>query len=108
MIEPVAPEDFQRVFATAAATVLGGAGYAGLFAWARLKNRRLWLVGAYMCYAASAAAMLLLTRAAHLNGAWQGVVVLMLVGYLLAPHGIWHLCVASHRLERNSRAPPGD
>lgn len=108
MIEPVDPEDLRLVFVAAAAIVVGGVGYAGLFAWARLKNRRRWLAGAYVCYAALAAAVLLLARTAHLNGAWQGVVVLMLVGYLLAPHGIWHLCAASHRLERGSRAPPGD
>jgi hypothetical protein len=31
------------------------------------------------------------------NTFWTVIVVLMLVGYLLAPHAIWHLCVGPMR-----------
>jgi hypothetical protein len=39
-----------------------------------------------------------LANAAHLlhSSFWSGVVALMLLGYLAAPHGIWHLCVGTH------------
>jgi hypothetical protein len=30
------------------------------------------------------------------NTFWSVIVMLMLVGYLVAPHGIWHLCVHTH------------
>jgi hypothetical protein len=44
-------------------------------------------------------ATLSLARALDLGGAWRAVVIVMLVGYLLAPHAIWHLSVATHGAE---------
>jgi hypothetical protein len=38
----------------------------------------------------------MLADALHLTGFWISIVVVMLVGYLLAPHGIWLLCVNTH------------
>ena len=72
------------------------AGYAGLFAWAKLRGKPRVLFWAYACYAGLVASTFLLARATHLNGQWQILVGLMLIGYLLAPRGIWKLCVASH------------
>ena len=99
MIEPVALQDFFVTFFSAAAVILFGAGYAGLFAWARLGNRRYLMPWAYGCYATLAIAVYALAGAAHLHGNWTVVTVLMLLGYLLAPHAIWHLCAATHRTE---------
>ena len=96
MIEPVELKDFFITFFSAALVILFGAGYAGLYAWARLRGKPGLLLWAYACYAALAAATFTLARAAHLNGEWRILVGLMLVGYLLAPLGIWKLCAASH------------
>ena len=96
MIDAVAPEDFVATFAACAFIVLFGAGYAGLFAWSRIARRKRFLLGAAFCYAALAGSVLLLTRLAHLDGAWRAVSALMLAGYLVAPWAIWKLCVASH------------
>ncbi len=96
MIEPVALKDFFITFFSAALVILGGAGYAGLYAWAKMRGNPRLLLWAYACYAALAGATFLLARATHLNGQWQILVGLMLTGYLLAPLGIWKLCVASH------------
>lgn len=35
---------------------------------------------------------------------WALLVALMLLGYLLAPHGIWHLCVGTHDKEQKENA----
>jgi len=96
MIEPVALQDFFITFFSAAMVILSGAGYAALYAWARLSRRRGVMVWAYGCYVLLAAAVVVLADAAHLNGFWRIVVALMLVGYLLAPHGIWRLCADTH------------
>lgn len=96
MIEAVAPQDFIATFAACALIVLFGAGYAGLFAWSRVRRRRDALIAAGIFYAALVLTVMLLSRLAHLDGSWQAVTGLMLVGYLLAPWAIWKLCAASH------------
>lgn len=99
MIEPVDLQDFVMTFFAAAAVILFGAAYAALFAWARLSRQRRWIPWAYVCYGLLAVAVYVLAGAAHLRGPWAAVTVLMLVGYLLAPHAVWHLCTATHRAE---------
>ncbi len=101
MIEPVELKDFFITFFSAASIILAGAGYAGFYAWAKLHGKPRLLLWAYACYAALAGATLILARAAHFNGSWQILVGLMLVGYFLAPPGIWRLCVASHGEEHS-------
>lgn len=96
MIEPVTAEHFLASFVSAAVVILSGAGYAALFAWARLGHRRWTLVAAYLSYAVLVGAVAILAVAANLNGLWRSVVAVMLVGYLLAPHAIWRLCAATH------------
>lgn len=96
MIEPVELKDFFITFFAAASIILCGAGYAGLYAWSKLRGKPGLLLWAYACYAALACATFVLARATHLNGQWQALVGLMLAGYLLAPMGIWKLCAASH------------
>ena len=102
MIEPVAPNDFLLTFLSTATVILFGALYALLFAYARVRQRPRLMPLAYFAYLGLVASVLVLAKVANLlaSGFWTVVVVLMLIGYLLAPHGIWHLCVATHAHER--------
>jgi hypothetical protein len=56
---------------------------------------------AYLAYLGLVVSVLVLAMVANLfaTGFWTFVVVLMLAGYLLAPHAIWHLCVGTHAHE---------
>jgi hypothetical protein len=97
MIEPVALADFFITFFSAAMVILAGAVYALLFAWSRVHGRPRLMFWAYGAYAATFVSVLVLAKAANLHGPfWTSVVLLMLFGYLLAPHGIWRLCVDTH------------
>jgi hypothetical protein len=51
---------------------------------------------AYLAYGMLAVAVLTLSDVLHFDGPWQVITGVMLVGYLVAPHGIWHLCVGMH------------
>jgi hypothetical protein len=61
---------------------------------------------AYAAYAGLFVSVIVLAFAANLfnNPFWTAIVLLMLVGYLLAPHAIWHLCVGTHADERQAAA----
>lgn len=96
MIEPVALQDFFLAFFSAAMTVVMGALYALLFALGKLRQSRGLLSLSYGAYVFLVAAVLLLAQAVNLSGAWQVLVGALLLGYLWAPHGIWHLCVGTH------------
>lgn len=98
MLEPVLLADFFTVFFSAASVILFGAAYALLFAWARVRSRPGLMPLAYAAYAGLAVSAVALARAAHLfhHPFWIAVVLLMLAGYLFAPHAIWHLCVGTH------------
>jgi hypothetical protein len=96
MAEPVAIDGLLTTFLSSAAVIVFGGLYAGLFASARLWRRR-WMMPLALCgYGLTAVAVLTLAQAANLHGMWAWLVVAMLVGYLLAPYGIWYLCVATH------------
>jgi hypothetical protein len=101
MIEPVALKDFFLTFFSAAMVILSGALYALLFAWARVKQRPRLMPLAYLAYLGLVVSVLVLAMVANLfaTGFWTAIVVLMLIGYLLAPHAIWHLCVGTHAHE---------
>ena len=98
MLEPVKLANFFIVFFSAASVILFGASYALLFAWSRIKSRPRLLLVAYAAYAGLVFSVLTLALAANLfnNGFWTFIVLLMLVGYLLAPQAVWHLCVGTH------------
>lgn len=76
--------------------VIMGALYALLFSWSRAYKVPKLMPFAYIAYIGLFISVMVLADATNLNGLWQLVVVTMLVGYLLAPHGIWHLCVGTH------------
>ena len=104
MIEPVALKDFFLMFFSAATVVLAGALYALLFAYARVKQRPRLMPLAYAAYLGLVVSAMVLASVANLfsSGFWIFIVVVMLVGYLLAPHAVWHLCVGTHAGERQS------
>jgi hypothetical protein len=97
VIDPVAPTDLAASFIAAALVVVFGAGYAASYAWARLRGRADLLWWAYGCYGLLVLAVAKLAQVNHLNDAWQALVLMMLVGYLLAPHAIWRLCAGTHQ-----------
>lgn len=96
MYEPVAAADIMKAVIAGAMVVLAGAGYALLFALGKITRSALQATAAYLSYGVLVASVLVLAQALHLNGFWQVLVAVMLVGYLLAPHAIWHLCVGTH------------
>lgn len=98
MTEPVKMADFFITFFSAASVIVFGALYALLFAYARIKKVPRIMPLAYASYAVLFVSVLELANMAHLYGSvfWIFVVLLMLAGYLAAPHAIWHLCVGTH------------
>ncbi|MBU0688168.1 MAG: hypothetical protein KJ850_11530 [Gammaproteobacteria bacterium] len=98
MIEPASLGNFFTIFFTAAMVILLGALYALLFAYSRIRLVPALMPLAYLSYAGLFVSTLVLANAANLlsHPLWVAVVVCMLVGYLLAPHAIWHLCVGTH------------
>ena len=101
MIEPVALKDFFITFFSAAMVIMTGGLYALLFAYARVKRRPRLMPLAYTAYLGLVISVLTLAYAANLfsSSFWTTIVALMLIGYLLAPHAIWHLCVGTHQDE---------
>lgn len=98
MIEPVKIADFFITFFSAASVIIFGALYALLFAYSRMKNIPRVMSLAYIAYAALFASVMELAYVANLFGSlfWIVIVILMLVGYFLAPRAIWRLCVDTH------------
>lgn len=101
MLEPANLADFFTVFFTSAMVIVLGAVYALLFAYSRLKRIPRLMPAAYLAYGGLFISALVLARATHLFNSpwWAAIVVLMLAGYLLAPHAIWHLCTGTHPAE---------
>lgn len=108
MIEPVALKDFFITFFSAAMVIMTGGLYAMLFAYARIKHRPGLMSLAYLSYVGLFVSVMVLASVANLfsNMFWAVIVVLMLIGYLLAPHAIWHLCVGTHQDELADEAEP--
>jgi hypothetical protein len=104
MVEPVAMANFFTVFFSAAMVIMTGALYAILFAYARMKSVPRLMALTYLSYIGLVVSVLTLARAANLldDTFWIFIVGLMLLGYLLAPHGIWMLCVRTHRDEAHA------
>jgi len=105
MIEPVELQDFFIVFFSGAMVIITGALYALLFAWSRLQSKPWMMVLAYSSYGMLFISVLTLATAAHFSGFWWWLAVTMLVGYLLAPHGIWKLCVGTHTADEDACPP---
>lgn len=104
MVEPAELANFFTIFFTSAMVIVMGALYALLFAYSRIKRFPQLMLLAYFAYAGLVVATLFLADAANLfhHSFWTAIVAFMLLGYLLAPHGIWHLCVGTHADEHES------
>jgi len=96
MIQPVDLQDFFITFFSGAMIIIAGAAYALLFALSRVHRMPRLMPFAYLAYVFLFVSVLVLAEATHLYGFWRILVVTMLLGYLLAPHAIWHLCVGTH------------
>lgn len=105
MIEPVELQNFFITFFSAAMVVVLGAVYALMFALSRIHKLPKLMFIAYLSYIGLFGSTLLLSYATNLNGYWKIVVAVMLIGYLLAPHGIWYLCVGTHSNECTPISP---
>ena len=79
-----------------ALVVLAGALYAAVYAIGRLASNPSLVRLSYLFYFVLVVSVLVLARTLNFAGIWNVVTVVMLVGYLLAPQGIWRLCVATH------------
>lgn len=79
-----------------ALVVLAGALYAAVYAIGRLAGNPALIKLSYLFYLVLVVSVLVLARTLNFSGIWNVVTVVMLVGYLLAPQGIWRLCVATH------------
>ena len=99
MIEPVDLDDFFITFFSSAMVILLGACYALFFAFAKLGRRKTLTILAYLSYALLTVNVIVLSNTLHLHGFWQVIVWVMLIGYLVAPHGIWYLCEGTHASE---------
>lgn len=97
MYTPVAIEDFLITFIAGAFVLLAGAGYALAFAWSRLYQRPALMILAWASYAILTFSVIVLTHTMNFTGYWLSLTAIMLVGYLLAPHAIWHLSVGTHK-----------
>lgn len=79
-----------------AMVVMLGAVHAFFLALARLRRSKVFMNWAWISYAAFFLAVMTLAWTLRLNGFWTWIVLVMLLGYLLAPRAIWRLSVATH------------
>ncbi|MDE0002585.1 MAG: hypothetical protein OXQ29_07810 [Rhodospirillaceae bacterium] len=96
MIDPVAIHQLLGATMLGGAIILFGAGYAVLLAVARLKGSALLGRTSLVCYGGLAASTAGLTVLLNLWGWWLALVILLLVGYFIAPRFIWRLSEAVH------------
>ncbi len=96
MIEPVAVNDIMAAAIAGALIILFGATYALLFAFSRLRGQGLLMIGAYTAYGLLAVSVFVLARTLNLEGFWQSISAVMLLGYFVAPRLIWNLCAGTH------------
>lgn len=76
--------------------VLSGGLYALFFALGRLRGSRALEGVGYAAYVILVAGAFALVTSLRMNWAWTGVIAFALLGYLLLPRAIWHLCVGTH------------
>jgi len=99
MIDPVEMQNFFMAFFSGAMVIMLGALYAMLLAWGRIKSSSAFVASAYVTYALLAVFVFILADTMNFDGFWNAITVVMLVGYLLAPHGIWILSRDTHAHE---------
>jgi len=97
-VEPVKLSNFLLLFFSAACVILLGAAYAFLFALARIRKLPKLMPLAYAAYGGLCASVFGVAYAANLyrGGIWIALIVVMLIGYLVAPHAAFRLCRGMH------------
>ena len=105
-VEPVGLNDLLIAVMAGALVVLFGALYALTFAFGRLYGKVSLVLLAYGFFALLAACVFVLASALHLNGFWEMLVVVLLVGYLVAPRLIWRLSLATHQCDETVSTGP--
>lgn len=100
MTESVHAQQILLAALAGAMVVICGAAHALFLAFAKLQGSRKLMRVSWLAYALFVMAVLVLAWTLHLSGFWILLVIAMLTGYLLAPHGIWHLSVATHLDEK--------
>ena len=83
-----------------AMVVLAGALYAAVYAIGKLSDSAALVRLSYLFYGVLVVSVLVLARTLDFSGIWNWVAAVMLAGYLLAPQGIWRLCVGTHIAEK--------
>lgn len=95
-MEPVQIQQIALAALCAGAVVLFGALYAVLFALGRLHGRRSfarYALASYGLLVLSTGILAVLLRA---DGIWAALIVVLLIGYFVAPRLVWHLNLAVH------------
>lgn len=76
--------------------LLSGSAYAFLLAIGKLYKKIYYLILAYASYLILSIIALLFSMMLHLEGVWLIAPVILLAGYLFAPHVILHLCISTY------------
>ena len=79
-----------------AMVVLAGALYAAVYAIGKITENVALVRLSYLFYGVLVVSVLVLARTLNFSGLWNGLVVMLLVAYLIAPQAIWKLCVGTH------------
>ena len=95
-VEPVLAQHILIAAMAGAMVILFGACYALAYAWSRTRGQPRVMGWAWLAYGLLAVSAGVLSVALNLDGFWRWVVGAMLLGYLVAPPAIWHLCVGTH------------
>ncbi len=107
LIEPVALSDFFLSFFSAAMILLCAVIYSALYAWGKIQSRSVFILGAWVAYAALLVFVGVFSMVNHFNGYWLLLSLSMALGYAFMPHLIWRLCVATHLDEPEHSHQPG-
>lgn len=106
MTESVEAQHIMLAAMAGALVVVFGAIHAFFLAFGKLQASRRYVRLSWVAYGAFMIATVVLAWTLNFSGFWFLVVVVMLLGYLFAPHGIWHLSVATHGKDHGHPATP--
>ena len=96
MIEPVEVQQIALAAILGGAIIFFGAVYAVFYALSKLRSERRLSSFAYLAYVCLVIVTVGIAQVLNLNGWWLALIVVLLVGYFIAPRFIWHLSEAVH------------
>ena len=108
--EEIAVSSLMLAAMSGAMVVFAGALYAVVFAIGKVTEKPTLIRLSYLFYGVLVVSVLVLARSLDFSGVWIWVAATMLLGYLIAPHGIWLLCVGTHLSahDADKKIPPND